>query len=139
LQLPTFFLEALKSGKVTLSQNDIAHLEVKAQDNRIEINASDKQLVKEIISGALEANTKAGIREQAEKTTSAIKELIEMRPIIREIINDLCKQSVTITLSYKGDKLATIGSEANSTVTHLVTGTKGIEINSPIKLAELII
>jgi hypothetical protein len=132
-------LEALKSGKVTLSQNDVMQLEVKAQEKRIDIDATDKQLVKEIISGALGANKKGGIREKAEKTTSAIKEVIEMRPVIREIIDDLCKEGVTVTLSYKGDRLATIGSEANSTVARLVTGTKGIEINSPIKLAELII
>lgn len=62
-----------------------------------------------------------------------------MQPIIEEMVDDLCEEGVTVTLSYKGDKLATIGSEANSAVSHLVTGRKGIEISNPIKLAELII
>ena len=53
------------------------------------------------------------------------------------MVEDLCKEGVTITLSYKGDKVATIGSQADSKLTRFVTGTKGIEINSPGKLAEL--
>ena len=60
-----------------------------------------------------------------------------MRPLVKDIVEDLCKEGVTITLSYKGDKVATIGSEANSKFTRLVSGTKGIEINNPRKLIEL--
>ena len=60
-----------------------------------------------------------------------------MRPLLKDIVEDLCREGVTITVSYKGDKVATIGSEANSKLTRLVTGTKGIEINSPTKLIEM--
>jgi hypothetical protein len=53
------------------------------------------------------------------------------------LVEDLCKEGITITVSYKGDRVVTVGSEADSKLTRLVTGTKGIEINSPLKLAEL--
>ena len=53
------------------------------------------------------------------------------------MVEDLCSEGVTITVSYKGDRVVTVGSEANSKLTRLVTGTKGIEINSPLNLAEM--
>jgi len=46
---------------------------------------------------------------------------------------------VTVTVSYKGERAVTIGAEANSKLTRLVTGTKGIEINSPRKLIEMVV
>jgi hypothetical protein len=131
LQLPIRLVEALKSGKVTLIQNNIPQIEVKAQDRRIDINATDKQFIKDLIIGALEADNKGG--------KSAIAVIIEMLPMIRGIAEDLCKEGVTITISYKGDRLATIGSDADSKFSRLITGTKGIEINSPEKLADLVI
>ncbi len=39
--------------------------------------------------------------------------------------------------SSKGDRVATIGSEANSKLTRFVSGTKGIEFNNPRRLIEL--
>lgn len=131
MRLPTRLVEALKSGKVTLIQNSIPQIEVKAQDRRIDINATDKQFIKDLIMGALEADNKGG--------KSAIEVIIDMLPMIRGIAEDLCKEGMTITISYKGERLATIGSDADSKFSSLVTGTKGIEINSPEKLADLII
>ena len=57
-----------------------------------------------------------------------------MLPLLKDIVEDLCREGVTITVSYKGDNVATIGSEANSKLTRLVTGTK---IYSPTKLIEM--
>jgi uncharacterized lipoprotein YehR (DUF1307 family) len=56
---------------------------------------------------------------------------------VKELVEDLCSEGITITVSYKGDRVITVGSEANSKLTRVVTGTKGIEINSPLKLAEM--
>ncbi len=131
MKLPTRLVEALKSGKVTLIQNDIPQIEIKAQGKRIDINATDKQFIKDLILSALEADSKGG--------KSAIEVIIEMLPIIRMVAEDLCKEGMTITISYKGERLATIGSDALSKFSSLLTGTKGIEINSPEKLAELVI
>ncbi len=124
-------MEAFKSGKVTLSQNNVPQIEVKAQERRIDLNATDKKFIKELILGVLEGDSKRG--------KSAIEMVIEMLPIIRGVAEDLCKEGMTLTISYKGERLATIGSDADSKFSSLVTGTKGVEINSPEKLADLII
>lgn len=127
-------VEALKSGKVTVSENNVPQLEIKAQNGNIDINATDKKLIKEVLSSARQASSKGSVKERIQKTVSTVR---ESRPLVKEMVDDLCKEGVTITFSYKGDRVATIGSQANSKLTRFVTGTKGIEINSPRKLAEL--
>jgi hypothetical protein len=137
VELTTLLLEAFKSGKVTISQNNDPQLEIKAQNGNIDINATDKKLIKQVVSSAREGTSKGGIKERIQRTTSTIREARQSQPLVKAIVEDLCREGVTITFSYKGDRVATIGSEANSKLTRLVTGTKGIEINSPRKLAEL--
>lgn len=55
------------------------------------------------------------------------------------ILEDLCEEGVTVTVSYKGDRAVTIGSEANSKLTRFITGTRGIQIYNNLKLAEMTI
>ena len=133
MQLTTWLVETIKSGKVNVSQNNVEALEIKAQDKKIDLNATDKKFIKEIISSARQGSSKKGIKG----TVDQIKVARNMRPLLKDIAEDLCKEGVTVTLSYKGDVVATIGSEANSKFTRLVTGTRGIEINSPTKLIEM--
>jgi hypothetical protein len=57
--------------------------------------------------------------------------------MIKELVEDLCREGVTLTVSYKGDRVITVGREANAKLTRIVTGTRGVEINSPLKLAEM--
>ena len=133
MQLTTWIVETIKSGKVTVSQNNVEALEIKAQDKKIDVNATDKKFIKEIISSARQGSSKKGIKG----TVDQIKFARNMRPLLKDIVEDLCKEGVTVTISYKGDKVVTIGSEANSKLTRLVTGTRGIEINSPTKLIEM--
>lgn len=116
MQLPTVLLKAIKSGKVTLSQNDVLKIEVRAQDKRIEINALDDQIIDELISIALESSTKG--------SAISIDGALETLPIIKEISEDLCKQGLTLTISFKGDKMATIGYDANSKDSNIFTGIK---------------
>lgn len=133
MQLTTWLVETIKSGKVTVSQNNVEALEIKAQGKKIDVNATDKKFIKEIISSARQGSSKKGIKG----TVDQIKVARNMRPLLKDIVEDLCKEGVTVTISYKGDKVVTIGSEANSKLTRLVTGTRGIEINSPTKLIEM--
>ena len=137
MQLTTLLVEAIKSGKVTISENDVPQLEITAANKRIDINATDKQLIKEVVSSARQASSKGGVRERIQKSTSTIREARKTQPLVKEMVEDLCREGVTITVSYKGDRVVTVGSEANSKLTRLVTGTKGIEINSPRRLAEM--
>jgi hypothetical protein len=127
----------VKSGKVTVCQNDVEAFEIKAQGKRIDVNATDKEFIKEIISSASETSSKGGVKEGIKRSVNGIKVARNMQPLLKDIVEDLCREGVTITVSYKGDKVVTIGSEANSKLTRLVTGTKGIEINNPTKLIEM--
>lgn len=137
MQLTTLLVETIKSGKVIVEQNNVPQLEITAANKKIDINATDKKLIKDVISSARQATSKKGVTESIKRSISGIKTAQEMRPLLKEIAEDFCKEGVTITVSYKGDRVMTIGSEADSKLTRLVTGTKGIEINSPIKLAEM--
>ena len=49
------------------------------------------------------------------------------------------EEGLTFTLSFKGDRLVTIGLEAKPTLSRLVTGTSAVEINNLRKLLELIV
>jgi hypothetical protein len=137
LQLPTILIESLKSGKITISQRNVKQLEVKVQEKRIDVNATDKELIKEVISAALEGPNRDSISNRLRKSVGSVRAANEARPLVKDIVEDLCREGVTVTISYKGDKVVTIGSEANSKLTRLVTGTKGIQINNAVKLAEL--
>lgn len=58
MQLTTWLVETVKSGKVTVYQNDVETLEIKAKDKRIDVNTTDKEFIKEIISSAVREATK---------------------------------------------------------------------------------
>jgi hypothetical protein len=129
--------ETLKSGKITISQNDKPAVEVNVSEKKINADVIDKEFVKEIISTARKSSTKKGIGESIRQGVDTLKEARKAKPTVKEIVEDLCREGVTITLSYKGDRVVTVGAEADSKLTRLVTGTKGVEINSPLKLAEM--
>jgi len=139
VQLTTLLVETLKSGKVTVSQNDVETLQVNVQDKKIDVNATDKNFIKEIISSARGAGGKGGVKESIQRSVRHVRAAIETRPLLKDVVEDLCKECVTVTVSYKGERAVTIGAEANSKLTRLVTGTKGIEINSPRKLIEMVV
>ena len=130
-------LEAIKSGKITISQNDKPALEVTASEKRLDINTLDKDFVKEIMSSVQGASSKKGVIEGLKKSFGAIREASKFRPLLKDIAEDLCSEDFTVTVSYKGDLVLTIGAKADSKFTRLITGTKGIEINSSLKLAEM--
>jgi len=130
-------LEAIKSGKVTISQNDKPAIEVRAADKRLDINTIDKDFIKEIMSSVRGASSKQGVIENLKKSFGTIREANKFLPLLKTIAEDLCSEDFTVTVSYKGDRVLTIGAEADSKFTRFVTGTKGIEINSPLKLAEM--
>lgn len=137
VELTTLIVEAFKSGKVTVSEDDVPQLEIKAKNGNLDINVTDKKLIKEVVTSARQSSSKGGVRKSIQRTISTFRVARESLPQVKEIVEDLCREGVTITFSYKGDRVATIGSKANSKLTRLVTRTKGIEINSPRRLAEL--
>jgi len=138
LQLTTFLADSIKSGKIKVSQNNVEALEITAQNKKIDVNAKDKEFIKDIISAASkDEDGKKGLIGTIERGVGGLRSVREMQPMVKEIAEDLCREGLTVTLSYKGDKVVTIGSEADSKFTRFLTGTKGIEVNSARKLIEM--
>lgn len=126
----TTLLDTLKSGKITISRNDKEAIEVNVSDKKIDVNAKDKEFIKEIAAGVRGAGPDSGAKRTLRVGADSLGR-------VKELADDLCREGRTITVSYKGDRVLTIGAEADSKLMRLVTGTKGVEINSPLKLAEL--
>jgi hypothetical protein len=122
VQLPTWLGHVVKSGEVTLSTGDVEALQIKAENNKIELSISDKAFLKEVIGSA--------------GTGGSIRSMLAQ---LKSIAGELKAEGLTVTLSYKGDRLVTIGLEAKPTFSRLVTGTNAVELNNLRRLLELIV
>jgi hypothetical protein len=120
VQLPTWLGHVIKSGAVTLSTGDVEALQIKAEDNKIEVSIDSKEFLKDVLGSA---GAGGSIRSKLAQ--------------LRSIAEDLKDEGLTVTLSFKGDRLVTIGLEAKPTLSRLVTGTDAVEINNLRKLLEL--
>ena len=120
MQLPTWLGHVVKSGEVTLFTDDAKALQIKAEDNKIDLNAIDKEFLKDVVGSA---GSGASIRSKLAQ--------------LKGIADELKDEGLTVTLSYKGDRLLTIGSEAKPKFSRLVTRTDAVEINNLRKLLEL--
>lgn len=122
MQLPTWLGHVVKSGAVTLSTGDVEALQIKAEDNKIELCIANKEFLKEVMGSA---GSGASIRSRLAQ--------------LKGIAGELKEEGLTVTLSFKGDRLVTIGLKAKPTLSRLVTGTSAVEINNLRKLLELIV
>jgi len=120
VQLPAWLGHVIKSGEVTLFTNDVEALQIKAEDNKIKLNATNKDFLKDVIGSA---GAGGSIRSKLAQ--------------LRGVAGDLKDAGLTVTFSFKGDRLVTIGLEAKPTFSRLVTGTDAVEINNLRKLLEL--
>ena len=49
MQLPTWLGHVVKSGEVTLITGDVEALQIKAEDNKIELSITDKEFLKDVL------------------------------------------------------------------------------------------
>jgi hypothetical protein len=131
------FIKTIESGKITVSANDVEALEIKAASKKIDINATNKEFLKDTLSTIRRGNKTAGVREGVKGKVNGIKSVKSTFDMVKDVAEDLCKAGITVTLSYKGAVVVTIGSDANPKFSRLATKTKAIEINSPLKLIEI--
>ena len=120
MQLATWLGHVVKSGEVTLITGDVEALQIKAEDNKIELSIANKEFLKDVLGSAGSG-------------TSIRSKLAQLKSIAVELKDE----GLTVTLSYKGDLLVTIGSEAKPKFSRLVTRTDAVEINNLRKLIEL--
>ena len=120
MQLTTWLGHVVKSGEVTLITGDVEALQIKAEDNKIELSIANKEFLKDVLGSAGSG-------------TSIRSKLAQLKSIAVELKDE----GLTVTLSYKGDLLVTIGLEAKPKFSRLVTRTDAVEINNLRKLIEL--
>ena len=120
MQLTTWLGHVVKSGGVTLVIGDVEVLQIKAEDKKIELSIADKEFLKDILGSA------GGGKSIRNKLAQ-----------LKNIAIELKDEGLSVTLSYKGDLLVTIGSEAKPKFSRLVTRTDAVEINNLRKLIEL--
>jgi hypothetical protein len=124
VQFPTWLGHVLKSGEVSLFTGETKTLQLKVDDNRIDFNLINKDLVKLILRSEVGGNG---------RYHSARAMIKQFKNVARELKAD----ELTMTVSYKGDIMLTLGSGANPKLSQLVTRTNTIEINNLTKLIEI--
>jgi hypothetical protein len=120
VQLPTWLGHVVKSGEVTLFTGNMETLQIKAENNKIDLNTASKEFLKDAVGNV---GTGGSIRSRLAQLKSLAEELKD--------------EGLTVTLSYKGDRLVTIGSEAKPKLSRVLTRTSAVEINNLRKLLEL--
>ena len=137
MQIVTMMGQMLESGKVTLSTKNKEAIEIIADNKKIDVNAKNKELIKDIISSVRDGGKNISVTETVKEIPEMLKTAKSTREMLIDIAEELKAAGITITLSYKGNVVATMGAQATAKVSRLVTGTKAIEINSLPKLIEL--
>jgi hypothetical protein len=133
MPLAAVLADMLKSGKITVSTNNIEALQIEAANKKIKLTALNKTILKETLVATQKTNKNKGL-------TGALGQLSTARNslnLLKDVAENLSEAGITVTLTYKNSTVVTIGSEANPKLSNIATGTKAIEINSPRKLIEL--
>ena len=116
----TLIANMLKSGTIDISANKENLFRLTATTNEIDINILNKKFVKHLF-------------EDAEKLSSFRHLLASLKNLARDLRN----QKTTVTISFNGEKLITMGSDAKPRFSKFLTRTTDIEINSLRKLIKL--
>jgi hypothetical protein len=120
VQFPTWITQVLKSGEVTVSTGDVKALQLRVETKKIDLNILDKEFLKTTLKGGKQKSS-----------------LLDMLGLLKNIANELKDEGYTITISYQGKTVVTLGSEAAPSFSRLVTRTSAIEINSLVKLLQM--
>jgi hypothetical protein len=120
MKLSTWLGHVIKSGEITVFTHDEKVLQLKSGNKKFELNSVNKEFLKDVL-GSMD-----GRKSVKSKLTQ-----------LKEIATELKDEGITVTFSYQGDLVLTVGSEANPKFSRLVTRINAIEINNLRKLIEL--
>jgi hypothetical protein len=124
-----------ESGKVILFTGDLQVLKVDLTSKHINVDIEDKQFVKRIIDMREDLIPKPPQSDANEGPPQVGSTL----STVRSVVEAICKQGITITVSYKGKRIATIGEEAHPMLLQRILKTKGIAINSIFTAIKMVI
>jgi hypothetical protein len=127
-------LPAFESGTVLLSTGDLKVLKVNLTSKKIEIDIEDKTFVKRIIAMRDQLTPKLPKEPNTEqkKTSSPLG-------ILKTVAETLKTRGITLTVSYRGHRIVTIGAEAKPTLLQAITKTRAVALNSLFAAIRMII
>lgn len=114
-----------ESGKVVVSTGDLPVLKVDLSSKHINVDVEDKAFIKRVI--AMRSNLAPKQPDAENQNPPSISGPLS---IVRSVAEVLCSRGITMTLSYQGHRVATIGAEAKPTLLHHITKTRGVALNS---------
>ena len=112
----------LKSGSVTVSAGDVEALQLSVTNKKIDLNITNKEILKTALEGGKKKSS-----------------LLDMLGLLKGMAKELKDEGYTITISYQGKTAMTLGLEASSSFSRLVTRTNAVEINNLRKLLQMAI
>ena len=101
----------------------------------MDVNVEDKQFVKRLFKLRNEISPK----NQSPVTEVRKKESSDPLAMIRTIADTCKKLGITVTISYKGRRIATMGADASPILLQHVTKTNALSINSVYTALEMMI
>ena len=114
-------IQTLKKGELTLNTDNTEALQIKIQNNTIDLNILQKETIKTLL-----------------KQQTPSLQLDEVLNSLKNLAEQLKHADLTLKISYKNQPVLTLGAKAQPTITQIITATNAIEINNPIQLTELI-
>jgi len=122
VKFPTWISQVLKSGSVTVSAGDVEAFQLKVENKKIDLNITGKEVLKMALKGGKQKSS-----------------LLDMLGLLKNMAKELKDEGYTITISYQGKTAITLGLEASSSFSRLVTRTDAVEINNLRKILQMAI
>jgi len=121
LKLLNLLGHVFKEGEIAVSINERETLQLKAENKEFSLDLIDKRFIRKVRSrlGDGKASFWSGLGQA------------------RKVAEELQAEGLTVTISYRGSKVVTIGLSAKPTFSQLVTRSEAIQIDSLLKLIEL--
>ena len=126
-----------EGGQVLLSTGDVEVLKVDLSSTHIDVDLEDKAFVKRLIAMRDQLTPKMPGDGSAEGGNPP--QIGGALSTARKVADALISRGITITISYRGHRIATIGAQAHPTLLQHITKTRGIALNSVIAAIRLVI
>ena len=127
----------IESGTIFLRANETELLQVDFQNKVINVDIENKKFLKGLIGIGRNFTKKQQAKKQ--KPERETKKSPSPLTIARTLAETLKKNGITLRVSYEGGVVATLGAEAHPTLLQLVTKTKAIALNGPLRAIKMIV
>ncbi len=125
-----------EGGQVVLSTGDVEVLKVDLSSTHIDVDVKDKAFIKRIIAIWDQLAPSGTAPAEGEETPPQVGGALSTA---RRVADALCSRGITITVSYRGSRIATIGADAHPILLQHITKTKGIALNSVLAAIRMLV